>query len=134
MYHFQKMVNYYDLFILISENNDLNIRVLIFIRETGDLKLTKKLFFKLSYIFRRGIAVISKTQNGQWANTNEHNTQNNIKKNESFKAVSKPSYVPTTISSKATLSVQTVQNVTFLLNNLLHQYDNSLRPDLGGKI
>ena len=43
---------------------------------------------------------------------------------------------PTTISSKmkATLSVQTVQNVTFLLNNLLQQYDNSLRPDLGGKI
>ena len=41
--------------------------------------------------------------------------------------------VPTTITSKATISMQTVQNVTFLLNNLLQQYDNSLRPDLGGK-
>ena len=25
-----------------------------------------------------------------------------------------------------------VHNVSFLLNNLLHEYDNSLRPDLGG--
>jgi hypothetical protein len=24
-------------------------------------------------------------------------------------------------------------NVTFLLDNLLHEYDNSLRPDLGGE-
>ena len=37
-----------------------------------------------------------------------------------------------TVSSKLSNSLQTVHNVTFLLNNLLHQYDNSLRPDLGG--
>ena len=43
-----------------------------------------------------------------------------------------PKPVPT-LTSKATTSLQTVQNVTYLLNNLLHQYDNSLRPDLGGK-
>ena len=28
---------------------------------------------------------------------------------------------------------QTAQNVTFLLDHLLHQYDNSLRPDIRGK-
>lgn len=38
-----------------------------------------------------------------------------------------------TISSKLSNSLQTVNNVTFLLNNLLKQYDNSLRPDLGGE-
>ena len=27
---------------------------------------------------------------------------------------------------------QTAQNVTFLLDHLLHQYDNSLRPDIRG--
>ena len=27
-----------------------------------------------------------------------------------------------------------VHNVSFLLNNLLHEYDNSLRPDLGGMV
>ena len=29
---------------------------------------------------------------------------------------------------------QTATNVTFLLNNLLQQYDNSLRPDIGGAL
>ena len=78
---------------------------------------------------RRGIAVISKTQDGHLTNALPP-----PKKNEDPGSMTKSSPVPTTISSKATISIQTVQNVTFLLNNLLQQYDNSLRPDLGGKI
>ena len=81
---------------------------------------------------RRGIAVISKTENGNWANTNEQSQGS--KKNFSTPIPPQSIFVPSTISSKATLSVQTVQNVTFLLNNLLQQYDNSLRPELGGII
>ena len=52
-------------------------------------------------------------------------------------SISAPSHTlvtSSTSSSKLSNSLQTVNNVTFLLNNLLKQYDNSLRPDLGGEI
>jgi hypothetical protein len=101
----------------------------------------------LYYLFfytRRGIAVIPKTQNGHLKNANAFPNSNSNEKwsslapqtNNSNGASVKSLVVPTTISAKmkSTLSAQTVQNVTFLLNNLLQQYDNSLRPDLGGKI
>ena len=93
---------------------------------------------------RRGIAVIPKTQNGHLtnansfpnSNTNEKRSSAAPQRNNTVGASVKSLLVPTTISAKmkSTLSAQTVQNVTFLLNNLLKQYDNSLRPDLGGKI
>ena len=100
---------------------------------------------KTLFIFRRGIAVIPKNQDGHLTNTNVFSNINANEKwsvppplhtNGSAGGSVKSLLAPTTISSKmkATLSVQTVQNVTFLLNNLLQQYDNSLRPDLGGKI
>ena len=93
---------------------------------------------------RRGIAVIPKTQNGHLTNANAFPNSNPNEKwssaapqrNNTIGPPGKSLLVPTTISAKmkSTLSAQTVQNVTFLLNNLLQQYDNSLRPDLGGKI
>ena len=113
------------------------------------LKIENKHFsFSFNTIFhirRRGIAVIPKTQNGHLTNANAFPNSNANEKwsvppplhtNGSAGGSVKSLLAPTTISSKmkATLSVQTVQNVTFLLNNLLQQYDNSLRPDLGGKI
>ncbi len=46
----------------------------------------------------------------------------------------------TTVSRNVALShnrtqqtLATAANVTYLLNNLLHKYDNSLRPDIGGE-
>ena len=70
------------------------------------------------------------------SNPNEKWSSAAPQRNNTIGPPGKSLLVPTTISAKmkSTLSAQTVQNVTFLLNNLLQQYDNSLRPDLGGKI
>ena len=56
--------------------------------------------------------------------------------NVTLTVLNSPPRVYGTISSESQTSInQTVggANVTYLLNNLLKQYDNSLRPDLGGE-
>ena len=75
------------------------------------------LFFRPAYIFfiphNRKLATIS---------------------NVTLTVLNSPPRVYGTLSSDSTTSNQTGggANVTYLLNNLLKQYDNSLRPELGG--
>lgn len=51
---------------------------------------------------------------------------------ESFFSILHPYSAASRVSLLNSHKSQQAANVTFLLNNLLHHYDNSLRPDIGG--